>query len=97
MHKGAFVPLSIACVRRVCSHNALHVHVHAAMSEVRAQSTAKARNKLTVDEKCKLAHRKVSTGDLTRKLLRGLAKSRGSIHVSVGQWSGKQCVLDSTI
>ena len=26
---------------------------------------------------------------LTRKLLRGLAKSRGSI--SVGQWSGKQC------
>ena len=51
---------------RVCSHNALHVH--AAMSEARAQSTAKARNKLTVDEKCKLARRKVSTGDSDEKV-----------------------------
>ena len=64
------------------------------MSEARAQSTAKA---------CKeQAHggREMRVGKsprvtLTRKLLRGLAKSRGSM--SVGQWSGKQCVLDSTI
>ena len=56
-----------------------------------AQSIAKARNKLKVDGKCKPARRKVSIRvTLTRRLLRGLAKSRGSI--SVGQWSGKHAV-----
>ena len=43
----------------VCSHNA-------AMSE--SQSNAKARNKLTVDEKCNIARRKVSTGDSDEKV-----------------------------
>ncbi|KAL5502222.1 hypothetical protein EMCRGX_G008961 [Ephydatia muelleri] len=36
------------------------------MSE--SQSNAKARNKLTVDEKCNIAHRKVSTGDSDEKV-----------------------------
>ena len=46
----------------VCSHKTLH----AAMSE--SVSIAKARNKLTVDEKCRIARRKVSTGDSDEKV-----------------------------
>ena len=58
----------------VCSHNALHP----AMSK--SQSIAKARNKLTVDEKCKIA-RKVSTVTRMRRLLRAWFSQISEKHI----------------